>query len=532
MTGVSSSGDADGFEPPVPEPPGEFLVDEPVPDWLEHAFTTGEWPAEATLGCRIVDREGRYDASEPVAEPEPGWAVPGVASGAGGVDLGHPVLEAIRGATAVLDADGRTGLGWLSAPQTGAALIDAHRLVARASALVAVLVQHAEDVELHRQNGASTAAVWLANAATITRRDAYRFARVGGAIDGTATDAEPGTESGAEPGGAVVDAGLSTTGVSAAGRYRAHLGPGCLTGVVNTEQADVIVKALDALPDELPDQLRLLAEETLVGFAADHDAKALRALGKKILTVIAPEVGEAHDAALLEREEREARAASRLSMVSDGHGKVHGRFTLPELHGAMLRKALDAYAAPKHLNTNEDPEQRFVTGRPTPERYGRAFQQLLEMLDHKDLPATGGMGATVVVTMTLESLRGGLASASLDTGGTLSASEARRLACEAGIIPAVLGTKSEVLDLGRTTRFHTRAMRLAMAIRDGGCVAEGCTRPPHQTHAHHLTAWFNGGHTTVNDGCLLCDQHHHQIHDPLYLVERLGTGKLRFTRRT
>ncbi|NEN77765.1 HNH endonuclease signature motif containing protein [Nocardioides zeae] len=530
MTGVSSSGDADGFEPPVPEPPAEFLVEVPVPDWLEHAFATGEWPVEATRGCRIVDREGPYDAPQPTTEPEPGWAVPGVASGAGGVDAGHPMLEAIRTATAVLAADGRTGLRWLSAPQTGIALVDAHRLVARASALVAVLVQHAEEVELYRQNGASTAAVWLANAATITRRDAHRLARIGAAIDGAEPHADP--EAGAPAGSESGQGPALDTGAGAAGRYRPHLGPGCLTGVVDLEQADVIVKALDALPGELDPALRNQAEEVLVGFAADHDAKALRALGKKILTVIAPDIGEAHEAALLEREEREARAASRLSMVSDGHGKVHGRFTLPELHGAMLRKALDAYAAPKHLNTSEDPGQRFVAGRPTPERYGRAFQQLLEMLDHKDLPATGGMGATVVVTMTLESLRGGLASASLDTGTTISASEARRLACEAGIVPAVLGTKSEVLDLGRTTRFHTRAMRLAMALRDGGCVAEGCNRPPHQTHAHHLTAWSQGGHTNTRDGCLLCDQHHHQIHDPLYLVERLGTGKLRFTRRT
>jgi hypothetical protein len=503
MTGVGSSGDAGGFGPPVPEPPADFLVDLPDPDWLEHAFTTGEWPVEATRGCRIVSRgEGQYDAPEPAAEPEPepGWVVPGVASGpgAGAVDMGHPVLEAIRVATAVLAADGRTGLGWLSAPQTGIALVDAHRLVARASALVAELVQHAEEVELHRQNGASTAAVWLANASAVTRRDAYRFARVGDAI---------------------------------AGRCAAHLAPACEAGTVDTEQADVIVKALDALPEELPAELRLQAEETLVGFAADHDARALRALGKKILTVIAPDIGEAHEAALLEREEREARAASRLSMVSDGHGKVHGRFTLPELHGAMLRKALDAYAAPKHLNTNDDPDQRFVASRPTPERYGQAFQQLLEMLDQKDLPATGGTGATVVVTMTLESLLDGLAAASLDTGGTLSAGEARRLACEAGLIPAVLGTKSEVLDLGRTARFHTKAMRTALAIRDKGCIAEGCTRPPHQTHAHHLTPWSEGGHTNVDDGCLLCDQHHHQIHDPLYLTERLGTGKLRFTRR-
>ncbi len=479
MTGVCSSGDAGGGEPPVP-------------DWLEHAFATGEWPEEATLGYRVVRRDGeRYDAPEVSAEPEAGWAVPGV-------DAGHPLLEAIRVATSVLAADGRTGLDWLSASQTGVALLDAQRLVARASALVAVLVARAEEVELYRENGASTAAVWLANAAAVTRRDAYRFARVGEAL---------------------------------AGRCGAHLAPACEAGAVDVEQADVIVKALDALPDDLPAELRLEAEETLVGYAADHDARALRAIGKKVLTVIAPEVGEAHEAALLEKEEREARAAARLTMVSDGLGRVHGRFTLPELQGAMLRKALDAYAAPRHLKSADDPGRGFRADRPTPERYGQAFQQLLEMLDQKDLPATGGMGATVVVTMTLESLLGGLATASLDTGGAISAGEARRLACEAGLIPAVLGTRSEVLDLGRTARFHTKAMRLAMAIRDGGCAAEGCDRPPHQTQAHHLTEWSSGGHTNVRDGCLLCDQHHHLIHDSLYLVERLGTGKLRFTRR-
>ena len=491
MTGVNSSGDAGGWGPPVPEEPA-FVVDPPVPDWWEHAFATGEWPEEATRGCRVVGRdEGRYDAPGAPVEPEAGWTAPGV-------DAGHPLLEAIRTATAVLATDGRTGLGWLSASQTGVALLDAQRLVARASTLVAVLVQHAEGVELHRSNGASTAAVWLANAGAVTRHDAYRFARIGDALTG---------------------------------RCATHLAPACQAGAVDVEQADAIVKALDALPDDLDPGLRLEAEATLVGFAADHDARALRAIGEKILTVIAPDIGEAHDAARLEREEREAHAAARLSMVADGLGKVHGRFTLPELHGAMLRKALDAYAAPKHLNTADDPAQRFQRDRTTPERYGRAFRQLLEMLDHKDLPTTGGTGATVVVTMTLESLLGGLATASLDTGGAITAGEARRLACSAGLIPAVLGTKSEVLDLGRTARFHTRAMRLAMATRDKGCVAEGCTRPPHQTHAHHLTAWADGGHTTTRDGCLLCDQHHHQVHDPLYLVERLGTGKLRFTRR-
>ena len=66
------------------------------------------------------------------------------------------------------------------------------------------------------------------------------------------------------------------------------------------------------------------------------------------------------------------------------------------------------------------------------------------------------MNATVVVTMTLETLLGAERAATLDTGENLSAGRARMLACEAGIIPFVLGGASQVLDAGRERRFHTR----------------------------------------------------------------------------
>lgn len=80
---------------------------------------------------------------------------------------------------------------------------------------------------------------------------------------------------------------------------------------------------------------------------------------------------------------------------------------------------------------------------------GTALCELLERLDDSAAPAVGGTGATVVVTMTLETLQGGLTAAALDTGDRITARTARRLACEAGIIPVVLNGKSEVLDQPR-----------------------------------------------------------------------------------
>ena len=120
----------------------------------------------------------------------------------------------------------------------------------------------------------------------------------------------------------------------------------------------------------------------------------------------------------------------------------------------------------------------------------------------------------------------------LDTGTEVSAGQVRRLACEAGIIPVVLGGESEPLDVGRERRLHTKAQRIAMAVRDGGCVAEGCDRPAAWTQAHHLTPWEDGGHTTVADGVLGCDYHHHLLHSTKWTATKLANGKLRFRRVT
>ncbi|WP_300527254.1 HNH endonuclease signature motif containing protein [uncultured Nocardioides sp.] len=242
--------------------------------------------------------------------------------------------------------------------------------------------------------------------------------------------------------------------------------------------------------------------------AHGFDAKHLKVLGRHVLTVVAPEVGEAHEAKLLEDEERRAAERTRLTFAGDGHGMVHGRFSIPTLHGAMLAKAIQALTW-----ATQDPAEVRQT-RPTSVAAGAAFTELLERMDAADLPSVGGVGATVVVTMTIDSLMGGLAAAALDTGEVISAGAARRLACEAGVIPMVLGGTSEVLDVGRRRRFHTRAQRLAIAQRDKTCVVGGCDAPPSRCHVHHVIPWSEGGGTSVKDGRLYCSVHHAMVHDP------------------
>ena len=62
---------------------------------------------------------------------------------------------------------------------------------------------------------------------------------------------------------------------------------------------------------------------------------------------------------------------------------------------------------------------------------GQAFCEYIESRREDTVTDAGGVAATVVVTMGLDALLGGPAAASLDTGGKISAGEARRIACRA-----------------------------------------------------------------------------------------------------
>jgi hypothetical protein len=79
----------------------------------------------------------------------------------------------------------------------------------------------------------------------------------------------------------------------------------------------------------------------------------------------------------------------------------------------------------------------------------------------------------------------------------------RRWACDAEIVPVVLGSKSEPLDVGRLSRTVTDAIRRALNLRDGGCAFPGCSRRPRRCHAHHIRHWLDHGPTCLDNLVLL-----------------------------
>jgi hypothetical protein len=235
-------------------------------------------------------------------------------------------------------------------------------------------------------------------------------------------------------------------------------------------------------------------------------------MGQKLLEVLDPDGLDEYLATKLAKEEERAARKCFFELRDDGHGTVQGRFALPGLNADMLAAALNAIASPKRpdaIDRNGDDEDN---PRPTAEVLGQAFCEYIERFPTDRLPTAGGVNATVVITISLETLEGSLAPAALDTGRLISAGEARRLASQCGVIPAVLGSRSEVLDLGRSVRLHTPAQRVALRLRHKTCTVEGCSVPAAWCHAHHRTPWSRGGKTTVKNGTLLCPRHHRAIH--------------------
>ncbi|WP_435770297.1 DUF222 domain-containing protein [Nocardioides sp. SYSU DS0651] len=324
---------------------------------------------------------------------------------------------------------------------------------------------------------------------------------------------------------------------------------GMAAGGVSAEQARVITRALDDLPSDLGPEVLTSAETLLVGYARDFRPSALRRIGRHILDVAAPEVAEAEEAKRLQREEQAAREKASLRFRPRGDGTTAFSGLLPDADTARWRTYLDAFTSPRHRP--DEPDEPGKPGNlgglgeadriPPHRKLAHAFSALLEHLDPARLPAHGGDATTVMVTLSYDQLLARLGTAGLvdadlgadpAAGATLSAEQARRLACTARIIPVVLGGKGEILDVGRARRLFSAGIRKAIKLRDQRCRAEGCTIPADWCEAHHLVPWSRGGPTSLDNGVCLCSFHHHRIHDHRFTYQRLANGDVRFHRRT
>ena len=395
-------------------------------------------------------------------------------------ELRHPAVVAVDTIAAALDALAEANLWSLPDRELGELLVDLERLARRLAHAQLTALGQAAGSGLASRDGATSLPAWLRAAADVP-----------------------------------IGAAKARLALHAALRNRSATEAAFAAGDISMDAAAAVCAALDTLPAAVPAALIGDVEQLLVDTARDDGTRAVSQRAAEITHRFAPEE--------LERDEQAQRNGNRLRLTLHPNGTVALRGLLDKEAGALAYTVLGPLAAPRPA-VDGTPDLRDGET-----RYGEALIQALTMASAAT-PETRGEPPHVFVTIGLEALQRklGRAPGRLDTGAPISAAAARRLACDAGIIPLVLGTKSEPLDIGRASRIVPTGLRRALIARDQGCAFPGCDRPASWCDAHHLEHWADGGRTAISNLVMLCGRHHSTVHHDGWTVE-LVNGLPRFT---
>jgi hypothetical protein len=230
--------------------------------------------------------------------------------------------------------------------------------------------------------------------------------------------------------------------------------------------------------------------------------------------------GRAHDAESALATYRSQRRDRRLATwIRPEDGMAAGSWATDPADGAVITAAIDRVAGELWRAEQQAPSDQPVPADVIENRQRRvdALVEICRRVQAHELGPSGHETTRVVVLMTLADLQASPGhrhgEAIIDGHGPVPVATARRLACEAGIVPAVLGESGEVLDLGRSRRLASAAQRRAARIEYSGCAFPGCTRPLSWTQLHHIRPWEAGGPTNHRNLIPLCHVHHHLVHE-------------------
>lgn len=283
-----------------------------------------------------------------------------------------------------------------------------------------------------------------------------------------------------------------------------HVAAAVNTGTLGTLAASAIISMLDRVaPRTDPASLDAM-EAKLVNSAPGLSIDQVHTLVNRGEALLDPDG--------VEPREEELRAARGVTIRQRRDGAIRLEGTFDPETGAPVVAAVEGIVSGM-LRRNEDGTSVAETDeRSIAQMRADALSELCRhILGCESIPTAPS--ATVVVRVSLSDLQTGDGFATIDgLAQPVSVSTARRMAADAQIIPCVLGGDSEILDWGRGKRGFTRAQKLALNERDGGC--SFCGLPPAITAAHHIRWWSrDAGPTDLNNGVLLCTTCHHRIHD-------------------
>lgn len=275
-------------------------------------------------------------------------------------------------------------------------------------------------------------------------------------------------------------------------------------GRISDQHAAAIITALQSLPIDL----RETVEPHLVDRAAAFPPEEIGGFVDELLERLG--IDKQGD---VRRERRHASRGVDLAKTMDGARSVSGTLT-PEV-GERFAAALDQAAQKSGPNDDRTLRQR---------RHDALGSIADEFLGRTE-PTFTGAPRTVIVTMDLDALEQRLREAlvTLPSGAAISAETARRLACDAEIIPVVLGRRGEVLDIGQAGHEFTVAIRRAAYLRDGGkCAFPRCGNAV--VELHHLVFRRHHGPNSLDNAAWLCAFHHWLAHEGGWTVQRAAHG--------
>ncbi|MCR8898982.1 HNH endonuclease [Gordonia sp. GONU] len=181
--------------------------------------------------------------------------------------------------------------------------------------------------------------------------------------------------------------------------------------------------------------------------------------------------------------------------TDDSRVEIHANVT--QVVGEKLIAMIDERSTPRP-EPDGSPDPRSATQ--------RRADALEVLLDQAAVDTIGSPRNQTVLTIPAD----GGNPAFLPWTGPVTHATAKRLSCDGTLTEIIIDGETVPLAMGREKRLFPPHLRKAIIIRDQTCIK--CGAPPSHTQVHHIQHWTDDGDTELDNGCLLCQRCHTQVH--------------------